>query len=577
MAVRASDTMASVSLFVEMLRTRPLALFWAMAAMQAVPWTLVPWLFYSAPPGQLPEVLAIGNDFQFGTEFGPPLAFWLAEIVYRGLGLFGVYLLSQVCIVVIYWAVFQLGRTMVGDTHAVMAVLLMAGIAVFSVPTPDFGPAILAAAIWSLMLSHYWRAAGRQEWSYWLLLGIEAGLLLLTTYAGVILIGLLVLFMVATPVGRRRLDSVWPWVAGLVAVVLLFPYLTWLDLSGGPILPDLGTVLRNLRAWAQLPLLLAISHLGFVILIVLGRGIVIKSPGRPPEVMRATVEPGARAFVYFFALAPIVAMGLFALITHRADSFVVTPLVVLSGLAAIIAAGDRIRIEHQYLIGMMWAALMLLPPLLVVFAVLVVPWTLAADLKVGRPAADMGQFFGESFQRRTGKPLAIVSGDRTTAALVAFTAPSRPSLYIADAPVYAPYVTRSDIDDSGAVVVWPTTDTTGRPPPEIAQQFPDLVAEVPRAFARRYQGRMPLQRVGWGMIRPRGQVPDTPPAPQPPSAPLPLPTPPAEFPVQQPQARPQPQPQPQPPAQPAQQRQPQREPQRQFQQRPVQPQLHAPQ
>jgi hypothetical protein len=573
MAVRASDTMASVSLFVEILRTRPRTLFWVMAALQVVLWTLVPWLFYSAPPGQLPQVLAIGHDFQFGTEFGPPLTFWLAEIVYRGLGLFGVYLLSQICIVVTYWAVLQLGRAMVGETHAVMAVLLMAGIAVFSFPTPDFGPPILAAAIWSLMLWHYWRAAGHQEWSYWLLLGTEAGLLLLTTYAGVILIGLLVVFMVATPVGRRHLDSVGPWIAGLVAVLLMFPYLIWLDLTGGPTLPDLQTVLRNLRAWVQLPLLLVISHLGFVVLVLLGSGTILKSPGRPPEVAREPVDPGARAFVYFFALAPIAAMALFSLITHRPDSFVLIPLVVLSGLAAIIAAGDRIRIEHQYLIGFLWTAMMLLPPLIVGFAIVVLPWTLATDLQIGRPAVEMGQFFGESFQRRTGKSLEIVSGDRATAALVAFAAPSRPSLYIADTPVYSPHIKRSDLDEKGAVVVWPATDTAGRPPPEIARQFPDLVVEVPRGFARRFQGRMPLQRVGWGMIRPRGQVPDTPPAP-PSSAPSPLPTPPAEFPVQPPVLpQPQMQPEPVPQAQPAPQR-PQRPPQ--FQ-RPVLPDRHAPQ
>jgi hypothetical protein len=29
-----------------------------------------------------------------------------------------------------------------------------------------------------------------------------------------------------------------------------------------------------------------------------------------------------------------------------------------------------------------------------------------------------------------------------------------------------------------------------------------LVPEVPRAFERLVQGRLPLQRVGWGMIRP---------------------------------------------------------------------------
>jgi len=37
-------------------------------------------------------------------------------------------------------------------------------------------------------------------------------------------------------------------------------------------------------------------------------------------------------------------------------------------------------------------------------------------------------------------------------------------------------------------------------------QLPDLAIEVPRAFARQYQGRMPLMRVGWGMIRPRANA-----------------------------------------------------------------------
>jgi hypothetical protein len=569
--------MASVSLFIEMLRTRPVTLFWTMAALQAVPWVLVPLLFYTAPPGQLPEVLAIGREFQLGTEFGPPLAFWLAEIVYRTLGLFGVYLLSQACIVTVYWSVFQLGRAIVGEMHAVMAVLLMAGIAVFSFPTADFGPAILAAALWSLMLWHYWRAAGEGRWTFWLLLGVEAGLLLLTTYAGVILVGLMVVFLVATPAGRRHLDSVGPWVAGLVAVTLLFPYLIWIDLSGGPVWPSLGTVAGNLRAWGHLLLLLLLAHVGFVVLIVLGKGYFFKGGGRSPEVMREPVDSGARAFVYFFALAPVAAMGLFAFIAHRPGGFVLTPLVVLSGLAAIIAAGDRIRIEHQYLIGFLWTAMMLLPPLMMVSAILVLPWMFATELKVARPAAAMGQFFGDSFYRRTGKPLAIVTGDRSTAALIAIAAPSRPSLYIAEKPSHVPHITRADLEEKGAIVVWPIADASGRPPPEIATQFPNLVAEVPQAFPRRVQGRMPLQRVGWAMIRPRGQMPDVQPAapPQLP-APLPLPEPPAEFPTRPPPPPPQAQPQtaPAPPTQV--QREPAREP-RQVQPRRAQPQLHAPQ
>jgi hypothetical protein len=167
------------------------------------------------------------------------------------------------------------------------------------------------------------------------------------------------------------------------------------------------------------------------------------------------------------------------------------------------------------------------------------------------------------------------------APLVALGAPSRPSLYLESAPADRPRATKQDIADKGAVIVWPATDTQGRPPPDIQRQFPDLVAEVPRAFARQHQGRMPLMRVGWGMIRPHVEA--NPPAPPPPPVsrepqPLPQPAPPPE-----PQSRPQPQsqpseirrpeqaqPQPPPPPSPP--------PQRRRQPRVINPQqLHQPQ
>ena len=99
------------------------------------------------------------------------------------------------------------------------------------------------------------------------------------------------------------------------------------------------------------------------------------------------------------------------------------------------------------------------------------------------------------------------------AALVSLAAPSRPSLYLESAAEFLPTVKRREIEEKGAVVVWAATDTAGRPPPEIPRQFPDLVAEVPRAFTRRFQGRMPLHPLGWGMIRPH--TPGVTPEPQP--------------------------------------------------------------
>ncbi len=495
--------MLRISLFVELLRTRPLLVFWTAALAQGALWTLVPTLFYTAPPGDLPQVLAIGQEFQFGTYFGPPLGHWLAEIAYVTGGLFGVFLLSQVCVVVTYWAVFALGRLIVGDKHAVMAVLLMAGVSVFTVPTPDFGPGVLAMALWALILLHTWRAIGEGRRRYWLLCGLEIGLLLLTTYEGFILVGLVAVFMLLDARLRAQLLFMEPWIGGIIALMVFFPHLIWIDQVGGVTLAGRASISINLWSWGHLLVMLIVGHAGLAVLVLLGRGFTLSRSGPALEIERSPIDPMARKFVYFFALTPALAVGLLAVITSRVD-FAAGPLVVLSGLAVIVAAGDRIRIAHHRLIGFAWAALLVLPPLIVAVSVPLLPWTLGIDLRVSQPAAEMGRFFAESFERRTGRPLAIVAGDARIAALVALAAPSRPSLYLDLTPERSSWVRRQDIAEKGAVVVWPATDTRGTPPAAIRERYPDLVPEVPpRAFSRRFQGWLPLTRVGWAVIRPR--------------------------------------------------------------------------
>jgi hypothetical protein len=209
-----------------------------------------------------------------------------------------------------------------------------------------------------------------------------------------------------------------------------------------------------------------------------------------------------------------------------------------------------------------------LPPLLAIGALTALPWAYKYDLAIGQPAGDIGRFFSESFQRRTGKPLAIVTGDEHTAALVALAAPSRPSVYFDTKPERSPWVSRQDIESKGAVVVWPTTDTTGAPPAEIKARFPELIPDVPRSFSRTVQGRLPLMRIGWGVIRPRGSASEAPPQVQPS-----IQVQPQTQPRVQPQAQPLVQPQSQPLAQPKLEPPPQQKtPPRPQQQRRPQPQ-----
>ncbi len=499
-----------VPLYVEALRSRPVLVFWLATLAQAVLWLLVPMLFYSAPPGDLPQLLAVGHEFQLDSGVGPQLAYWFGEIAFRLAGVFGVYALSQICVITTYWCVFVLASAIMSPTHAAMAVLLMVGISLFTVPTPEFGPPILTMALWAVVLLHYWQAVAQGRRRSWYVLGSAAALIFLTTDAALILLGTLALFTVVTERGRAALGTIEPWIVAVALVFFLFVHLLWLEGSADDLTPtlerlrDAGIANHNTVAWLRLLSALVLAHAGLVILAVLACGWPRVSADPVPAIVRAPVDPFAVTYVKVFALVPALLATIIAvLIGHRIPIGGAAPLVVLSGLGVVLAAGSSIELYHQRILGVAWAGLLVVPVIFVPAVMILLPWTIGTDLKVEQPADAMGRFFAESFLRRTGRPLAVVSGDPRTAALVALAAPSRPSVYFDADPERSPWVTPDDIRKKGAVVVWLTADTTPTPPPEIKAYFPDLIPEVPQTFDRPVHGRLPLLRVGWGVIRPQ--------------------------------------------------------------------------
>ena len=504
--------MLYVSPFVEGLRARPRLVFWAAALIQAVVWVLVPSIFYASPPGDLPQVLAVGHEWQAGSLLGPPLSNWLAEIAYTlsGHHLFGVYVLSQVCVVVTYWAVFTLGRAIVGAKHAAIATLLMAGIFIFSVPSPDFGPAILGMPFAALALLHYWRALGEGRPLYWYALAADLGLMFMATYVALILFVVMAVFTVATERGRAALATAIPWAALLLTLWIASPHLVWLAQNGIPSSLSFGDVVQRSMASAQLGdwLRLAggvvLAHIGLVLLVV-----VAMKRGRPAEVpivARNRVQGFAKTFVYFFALMPaLLGMVVSVLVGQQTLAGGGAPLVVLSALGIVVAAGDVIAIRRQRVLAAAWVVLLIGPAFAIVAAIILFPWTIGVDLRTNEPAAAMARFFTDSFNRRTGKSLDLVIGDARLVGLVALGSRDRPRVMFGVSSENSPWVSDSDIAGKGAIVIWRATDAAGAPPAAIRARFPNLVAEMPRAFERPIQGRLPLMRVGWAMIRPQAE------------------------------------------------------------------------
>jgi hypothetical protein len=501
--------MRFTSLIIELIRARPRLVVWLVVLLQAAMWLILPLLLYRSPPGDLATVLAYGREFQVGTDLGPPLAFWLADIAFRAAGntMFGVYLLAQLCGIVTFLTVYRLARAVVGGQQAVIAVLLTMTVVAFSSPGVEFGPLVLARPLWALLLLHSWQLIGQNRRNAWFAWSIEAGLLLLTTSAAIGLLLLVAGFALATLRGRRTLMSFDPLFALLVIVVLVLPYAIWLiradtlALPAWPAIAVLGG--RALHGAALIGgLLLAIS--GILLLALLNSRWLARNPEEAPIIYRPPVDPLARNFVFFFAIAPALAgsliAGLFDLDRVVGGAGIA---LMMSGLAVIITTGDLVHLRRQKVLRTVWAAAVVAPAVASIVITLFLPWTGGTEVATSFPATTIARFFGDSFERRTNQRLRAVAGDPQLASLIALDK-GRPHLLLDAAPERTPWLNQAKFNETGGVVVWRASDTAGTPPADIANRFPGLVPEVPRSFEWLVTGRQPLLRVGWAIVRPKG-------------------------------------------------------------------------
>ena len=224
-------------------------------------------------------------------------------------------------------------------------------------------------------------------------------------------------------------------------------------------------VVGNLVAWLRQIGLIFAAHAGLIVLVALVAGWPWPRHDPAPVIVRRAVDPFARQFVYFFAVAPAFAGTLVAVLLGWSGPVGgIAPLVILSGLLVVVAAGDAIEFSRQRVVIAAWFGLLVVPPIMAVAALVVLPW-LNIDLRVTYPADAMARFFAESFERRIGTAAARGHGRpwHRRAGRARRPQPSEP--LSERTPERSPWVTADTVKTRGAIVVWPTTDTAGAPPP----------------------------------------------------------------------------------------------------------------
>jgi hypothetical protein len=299
-----------------------------------------------------------------------------------------------------------------------------------------------------------------------------------------------------------------PLFALLAIAVLALPYLIWViraGVLGMPALPPVAELSDRAMHWVWLVGALLLAMSAILILVLLNLRLFTRTPEEAPIIYRPPVDPLARNFVYCFAIAPALAgsliSGVFNLDRVVGGSGIA---LLMSGLAVIVATGDLVHLRRQRLLRSVWLIAIIAPAFAVIAATLFLPWTGGSEVATSLPARSIAQFFGDSFERRTNHRLTAVAGDASIASLVSLTR-GRPHLFLDATPERTPWLDPQKFAESGGVVVWRASDTAGTVPAELAKRFPGLVPEVPRAFDWLVSGRQPLLRIGWAIVRPKGQ------------------------------------------------------------------------
>ncbi len=164
----------------------------------------------------------------------PMVALWIrAGTLLCGAGGFGVRLLSPLSAALGTLLLASAASDLLDGTqeqrrrHAVVAGTLLNATLLLGIGSVTMTPDTPLLFFWTLALAALGRALATGRGAWWLPAGLGVGLALDSKYTAMLTAAGLVLWLVAMRAGRRWLRTPWPWLAGLLSLLLFAPVLGW--------------------------------------------------------------------------------------------------------------------------------------------------------------------------------------------------------------------------------------------------------------------------------------------------------------------------------------------------------------
>jgi 4-amino-4-deoxy-L-arabinose transferase-like glycosyltransferase len=185
------------------------------------------------------------------------------------------FIAAQLCTLLALWSVWKLGRTVLDERLALVAVFSTLPILFFACKPIWFNQNNVLIAFWALTIYFVFQAFQTSKMRYWIGAGIALGLAFHAKYPAIFLVISILAYMFMRQEGRKHFRTPGPYITTLIALLIFLPHIVWLyhhdfvTFSYASIRRSVSHGLAPLSFWGgqllylSLPLLVLIPAIGF--------------------------------------------------------------------------------------------------------------------------------------------------------------------------------------------------------------------------------------------------------------------------------------------------------------------------
>ena len=441
-----------------MIKNKPEVIFLLFVISHATCWTLLPALVNPNLPFDVIEGLAWGHEWQLGYYKHPLVKPWLLETaaVLSGRGDWAMYLLSQICVVTAFWAIWRLAKAFFSPRLALVAVLMLEGIYYHNYTSPEFNVNVAQLPFWAMTILFTWHGVTRRSTVSWALAGACIGFGFLSKYVFLFLVASIVIMLFTVKVFRAVLKTPGPWLGALIALAIASPHLYWSVQNDFPTIAyavemaDPGT--RSVLNHFFYPLRFLVSQSLILIPLLIMLWTLRREQNPPVEKVHTSDEAGV--FLLFVTLGPPLTMALVsALFGWKIRSMWATPLFLTSSITLIYFLRNRLSTIRLRGFAMVFCIFFFLSPLVYWGLAEIGPSFTQRAKRIHFPGRALAMTVTEKWNVHFEKPPEIIVGSYWIAGNIAYYAPHRATVFIDADPKKAPWVSPSDIQKKGAVII----------------------------------------------------------------------------------------------------------------------------